>query len=371
MANTVTIAALRREAWRKELFADVIDDLYFMRNGLMGEGTNNIVQVMNDVKKDGGDTVTFGLSIKLSGDGIVGDAEAEGNEEAITTYSQSVSIDQVRNQVRMTGRLDEQKASYDMRKDAKEKLAVWIKEYTERNIFMKLGGVNTLTLTDVSGVTYSGRAAWSNSPNIVTTTDEVAGFGARYHRAGTTASGDGLDDLAAGDILTPADISLARTRAKLASPTIRPLRVEGKDYYVMFIHPNQAYDLKNASGSVWASAQREAQVRGDSNPIFTGALGIWDGVIIHEHEYVPTAVATAAFSVGGTACGVRAYRALLCGQQAACMASTNKSMFMEEETFDYKNKIGYCSGIIGGIQKSAFNSLDYGVVTVDTSSSIL
>lgn len=370
MANTVTIDALRREAWRKELFADVVDDLYFMRNGLMGEGTNNIVQVMNDVKKEGGDTVTFGLSLKLSGDGIVGDSEAEGNEEAILTYAQSVSIDQVREPVRLTGRLDEQTASYDMRKDAKEKLATWIKEYTERNIFMKLGGVNTLTLTDVAGVTYSGRAAWSNSPNIVTTTDEVAGRGLRYWRSGSASSGDGLDDLAAGDVFTAVDISIAKVKAKLASPQIRPLRVQGKDYYVMFLHPNQVYDLKNVSSSVWAQAQREAQMRGDSNPIFAGSLGIWDGVILFEHEYVPTAVATAAFSVGGTACAVRAYRAVLCGQQAAVMVNTNKSMFMEEETFDYKNKVGYCTGIIGGIQKSAFNSLDYGVVTVDSSSSL-
>ena len=364
MSNTISIDALRREAWRKELFADVMNDLYFMRNGLMGEGVNNIVQVMNDVKKDRGDAVTFGLSIKLSGNGVIGDAELEGSEEAITSYSQTVAIDQWRNAVRLTGQADIQKASYDMFKDAKEKCSVWLKESIEKNIMQKLAGINNTT-------TFA-RSTWSNTPNIVPTNDEVAGRGNRYWRVDSSASGDGLDDLAAGDTLDTNDISIAKTKAQTVIsgvPVIRPLRVNGKDYYVMFIHPNQAYDLKN-TGTVWAQAQREAQLRGSDNPIFTGAEGIWDGVIIHVHPYVPTVVATGTFSSGGTAAAVAAYRALLCGQQAGVMVQTNKSMFMIEKDFDYGNKPGVATGLIGGIQKTAFNNVDYGVVAVDSSSSL-
>jgi len=370
MPNTVSIDALRPEIWQKELYADVMDDLYFMRNGLMGKGSNNIVEVKDELKKGPGDAVTFGLSLKLSESGVTGDSELEGNEEAITTYSQTVSIDQVRNAVRLTGKLDEQKAAYNMRSDAKDKLAIWIKELIEQNIFLKLGGIDATDLTDVNGTTYSALAAWSNTPNIVPTADEVAGTGTRYHRAATTGAGDGLDDLAAADILDVDDISVAKYKAKLASPMIRPLRVEGKDYYVMFVHPYQAYDLKNQSSSTWAQAQREAQVRGNSNPIFTGALGIWDGVVLYEHEYVPTVVASDGFSASGTAAGVRAYRALLCGQQACAVAMADDSMSMVEKTFDYENKVGYATGIIGGIQKTAFNSTDYGVIAVDSSSSL-
>lgn len=369
MANTESIAALRPEIWQKALYKDVMDDLYFVQNGMMGKGENNIVEVKDELAKSNGDTVTFGLSLKLSGNGVTGDNEAEGNEEAITTYSQSVAIDQIRNQVRMTGKLDEQKAAYDMRMDAKNKLGIWLKEYIEQNIFLKLGGVTNTSATDINGNIYAARATWSNTPNIVPTADEVAGSGDRYLRADSASSGDGLDDLASGDIFDVDDISAAKLKAKLASPKIRPLRVNGKDYYVMFLHPHQAYDLRNQSSSVWSQAQREAQVRGDSNPLFTGAYGIWDGVIIYEHEYVPTVAAAAAFSSGGTAAGVRAYRALLCGQQAAVVAQAKDSMFMIEETFDYKNKVGYCTGMIGGIQKAAFNSVDYGVVSVDSSSS--
>lgn len=365
--NTVSIAALRPELWQKELYQDVMAELYFMRNGLMGKDANNIIQIKDDLKKSNGDTVTFGLTTKLGGSGVSGDGELEGNEEAISSYSQSVMIDQIRNSVRLTGKLDEQMAAYDMRMDAKAKLATWAREMLERQIFMKLGGVTTTTLTGYDSVVYSGLATWSNSANIVPVADEAAGSGSRY----VCACATGIDAIAATDVLTPAMISKARHKAVLSSPRMRPLRVEGKDYFVMFIHPSQAYDLKNAASGVWAQAQREAQIRGDKNPLFTGALGIWDGVVIYEHDYVPTAAATAAFSVGGTACNARVYRALLCGQQAGVYAQTQDSFKMVEKLFDYDNKVGYATGIIGGVQKTAFNNLDYAVITVDTGATAL
>ena len=137
----------------------------------------------------------------------------------------------------------------------------------------------------------------------------------------------------------------------------------------MFVHPYQAFDLKN--NATFAQARREADTRGKSNPIFTGALGIWDGVVIKEHEYVPwldTSVALHSFrgAAAGTDFAVDACRALLCGRQAAAFVQTKDTMGMVEETFDYKNKVGYATGIIGGIQKVVFNEKEYGVVAVDT-----
>ena len=371
MANTVSIDALRPELWQKMLYADVMDKMYFTQNGMMGSDVNNIIQTKDELKKSKGDTITFGLGMKLSGDGIVGDAEKEGHEEALVSYSQSVAIDMISNPVRLTGLLDEQKVSYDMRQEAKSKQSIWMQEFIERQIFLKLGGVTTTSLADVSGATVTARATWSNSPNIVPAADENAGKGKRY----VCADASGLTSLAATDILTPALIGRAKVLAQTANPRIRPLRIKGKDYYVMFIHPWQSYDLKHASSSVWAQAQREAQMRGSDNPIFTGALGILDGVILHEHEYVPACLGNAsrAFSASGTAVAnaVWAFRALLCGQQAGVMAQTANSMRTNEKLFEYNTQWGIMTYMIGGIQKTAFNSLDYGVISVDTSATNL
>ncbi len=367
MALTVSTSGLRAQIWLKELMADVKDQLFFDKKEMIGEGSNNIVERKLDLMKQHGDRVIFGLTTKLSGAGITGDSTLEGNEEAISSYSQSCIIDYIRNGVRATGRLDEQKVMYDMREDAREQLAKFIAEYLERQIFMKLGGVTTLTLTDVNSVTYSGSATWSNSAAIVPAGDEAAGTGARYICKNT----GGLDALTASDKFTTDLITKAKTKAMLASPKIQPLRIDGQDFYVMFVHPWQAADLKTNTSDVWAQAQREANVRGEKNPIFSGALGVWDGVILHAHEYVPTAQATVAFGVGGTAvpASVRAFRALLCGRQAAVFAECKKTY--NEELFDYGNSLGISAGLMGGVQKSNFNSKDYGVIAVDTSATSL
>lgn len=365
MANSVSIAALRPEIWRKELFQDVIDNLYFTEMGMMGEDDNNIVQTMSDLKKEAGDTVTFGLTAKLAGNGVSGDAELEGNEEAILPYSESVIIDQQRHAVRLTGKLDEQKNGYNMRSDAKAKLSTWLQEFIERQVFLKLGGVQSTTLVDTSGVVISANATWSNTPDIFPAADEAAGSGNRYLCANTA----GIDALTTSDKITPSLISKARVKAKLAAPMIRPLRIKGKDYYVLFVHPRQAYDLK--TDATWSQAHREADIRGDQNPIFTGALGIWDGVIVHEHEYVPwidvSALATDKFASGGTTAAVDCYRALLCGRQAVgfaqCAGGPGQWV---EKSFDYDNKWGVATSLIGGIQKLMFNSKEYGVIALDT-----
>ena len=69
--------------------------------------------------------------------------------------------------------------------------------------------------------------------------------------------------------------------------------------------------------------------------------------------------------------GVKAFRALLCGKQAGAFVQTANSFSMSEKTFDYGNKVGYATGLIGGIQKVTFNSKDYGVIAVDTSATAL
>lgn len=372
MSNTTGASGLRAQVYQKELFKDREDKLFFMANGMSGTDENNILQIKNDLKKEKGDTVNFALTAKLSGAPVTGDSELEGNEEAISSYSESVAIDQARFAVRLTGRYDEQRIAYNMREDAKNKLSTRVNEFLERQIFMKLGSVSTLTLTDVAGNIYSASAAFSNTAdNVATAVEAQTSTSARYICADTL----GLDSIETTDILTTNLITRAKTKAMVTSagtPRLQPIKIKGKEYYVMFVHPWQSADLKTAASSVWAQAQRDAQVRGEDNPIFTGALGIWDGVILHEHEYVPTAAAAATFgATSGTACNVRTFRSLLCGCQAAVMAEASNSMMMVEKTFDYENKVGYAVNFIGGIQKPQFNSIDYAVVTVDTSATDL
>ena len=140
MANTISISALRQELWSKELLDDVMRDVGNIFQ-FMGEGADNIIQVSRELGKKKGDAETFGLVARLAGDGVTGDDELEGNEEAMLSYSEQVAIDQIRNAVRLKGKLDAQKVVYDQIKEARENLRVWMKEFLARQIMLKLGGV--------------------------------------------------------------------------------------------------------------------------------------------------------------------------------------------------------------------------------------
>ena len=375
LGNTVSAAALRPEIWGKEVWKNVMDNMYFTKAGLMGEGDNNIIQVKSDLVKSNGDTITIPLTAKLTGNGVTGDAELEGQEEKINAYSDSIVISKKRFAVRLTGSLDEQMNAYDMRQDAKNKLSIRLQEFIEQQLFLKLGGVTNTALTDVAGNVVGTDCTWSNTANEVGNTASAAGYGTRYLCADYTS---GATSLAATDLLTPELISRARIKAvskgTSGMPVMNPLRINGGSYFVLFIHPWQAFDLKN--NATFAQAMREAQVRGSENPIFTGSLGIWDGVIIKEHPYCPfldVSVAGDSFETGtsNTDYAVDTFRALLCGQQAGLMAKAGKSDKMVEKLFNYDDQVGFAVSFMGGIDKVTFNSTDYGVISIDTAATAL
>jgi N4-gp56 family major capsid protein len=368
MANTVSIDALRQELWAKDLLDDVQRDVENVMQ-FMGEGQNNVVNVSRDLAKSKGDTQTFGLVARLTGAGVTGDSELEGNEESMASYSEQVIIDQIRNAVRLTGKLDAQKTVYDQIKAARENLRMWIKEFLCRQIFLKLGGVTNTTLVDTNGVVVGTRAAWSNTPDYIPDADEAAGRGARYVCAKST----GTDALGAGDTMSLDLVTTAATLASLANPKIQKIQSGGDSFYVMYLHPLSARDIRKSAD--WKTAQQYARERGDKNPVFRGALGYWSNVLLLENEFVPwlnTAVAGNSFrgAAVGTDCAVDCARNLLCGQSAVLMAEASNPDALVVETFDFKNKEGVAASFIGGLQKAMFNSKEYGVIAVDAAAAL-
>ena len=142
MANTVSTDALRPEIWAKELVTDASKNMFFFGKndgmggpsgyGLMGPGSNYVIETRNDLKKEHGDVITIPFTANLTGMGVTGDAEMEGQEERITPYSDQVAISLQKNSVRTTGRLDDQKNCFSIRQDAKNKLAIWRAEFLEQ-----------------------------------------------------------------------------------------------------------------------------------------------------------------------------------------------------------------------------------------------
>lgn len=100
-----------------------------------------------------------------------------------------------------------------------------------------------------------------------------------------------------------------------------------------------------------------------NNPIFDGALGVYNRVILHESNFVPLSPTT--ITSGDT---VR--RAVFCGAQAAVVAfgrENSQSQFTwVEEMFDYQNKLGVAAGSIWGVKRSIYNSNSFGSIALAT-----
>lgn len=330
MAVTPADSNMVQKLYAKQLFKEARDELFFQK--FMGESENYIIQSKTDLRKDKGDTINFGIAMDLSGSGVTGDDELEGNEEALTTYTDSVTIDQIRNAVRVQGRLEEQKASYLIRETAKERLKFWLQETIDQKIFNHLCGDTsesfpaTALAPDSNHVLYGGNATADN-------------------------------DIDANDKFTAALISKAKVKAQTLTPKVKPIRLGGKEYYVCVIHPYQAYDLRQDSD--WQNAHYYAGQRGLDNPIFTGSMGIYDGAVIHVHSKVYT---TSGWGAGSNVDGARA---LFLGAQAGLLAIGGEPTWVEKD-FDYANQTGVATGIIFGVKKARFNSADFGVIALDT-----
>lgn len=365
MANSISIDALRQEVWSKDLRDDVMRDVENVFK-FMGPEANNVVQVSRELGKRKGDVETFGLITRLTGNGVAGDDELEGNEEPAASYSEQVAIDQIRHGVRTKGRLDSQKVTYDDIKEYRELVRIWMKEFLAQQAFLKMGGVTNTTLVNTEGEVYAARATWSNTPDFIADADEAyTGTRYRYINAGavTTAS------LTSSHTMSLDFITKCQTKAKLARPKIQPLQIDGENMFVFYIHPLQASQLRQSTD--WKTAQQNAQRRSEKNPVFYDAVGVWSNCIIFENEFVPwldVSVAGNSFrgSGTGTDCAVDAARALLCGRQAVLMAEASNPDALVVETFDYKNKEGVAGNFIGGIQKAVFNSKEFGVIACDT-----
>jgi hypothetical protein len=65
--------------WSGSLFLDILNKAYFDRK-FVGDGDNNVIQRLTDLKSDAGDTISFDLSFQLRNKPTTGDNRLEGKD---------------------------------------------------------------------------------------------------------------------------------------------------------------------------------------------------------------------------------------------------------------------------------------------------
>lgn len=349
--------ALAVQLWARKLAVEALRQTYFY--DFMGRGADQLVQYRDELGKNAGDRVTFGLRGQLTGAGIQGDGTLEGNEEALSTYADTLIIDQLRHAVRSSGKMSEQRVPFSVREEAKDGLRDWWADRLDTAMFNQLCGFTAQTDTRYTG----------NNATIAPDSSHI------YRPSGTDdqslTTGDEFD-------LAIIDTMVARANqfstANSSGVPMKPLRgPNGRKMWVMFLHDNQVYQLRQSSTAAgsWVDYER-AKVQGGNmdSPIYKGGdlVGEYNGVVLHRAPRVTNGVHS---TTGAAVANVR--RAVLCGAQAAMFATGRDEDVAEqgkfswvEESFDYGNQLGVSAGSIFGLKKTRFNSKDFACFVAST-----
>jgi N4-gp56 family major capsid protein len=361
MVTTPAIAGLVPVSWTSDYFSEYVRTNQFSR--YFGEDENAMIQLRMDLTRKPGDRVAFGAVRRLAGAGVTGSTVLQGQEETLNMRSLTVLVDVIRHGVAST-EWDEQKSVIDILDAARAGLLTWDKEKLRTDIITAMG---KLGIDGGTSLTYAAASAGQRNSWLVNNTDRVL-FGALVanHVSGVMATSLTTLDTTA-DKMSGAILSLAKRRAKIASPHIRPIRVNNDEEWFVCFMPSYVFrDFRSDTNVI--NAQYYAANRGSDNPLFTGGDLVWDGVIVRE---IPEMGVIAGAGAGGTTDVARSY---LCGAGAVGIAWAQRPQVRHQDQ-DYQFSRGVAIQEIRGIDKLRFGidasvdltaPVDNGIFTIFT-----
>lgn len=341
---------LTNSRWSKLMLSQYLIDTLFFR--FASPDDTSLMQVLDDLRKHAGDSVTYGISQLLSGPGVMDLNTLTGNEESPQTYGDSLFVHELAHAILLVGPISDQRILFDRRKTGRNRLADWYAARTDHSAANQLAGYTPQTDTRFTGLqacTTATRQIFAQPAPPATQITDAA-------------------NLANTNTFVLNVIDNAEVLAKSLTNGIRPLKVGGRSFYVCFMHVSQATDMRvNTSTGQWLDVQKAAMTGGDigDSPLFYESLGMWHRTLLHENSRIPNAVSNAGAAVANTK------RALFCGAQAAVMAfgrahnGEDKFTYLEELR-DFGRQIGIGVSAIWGLHKVQFNNNDFGVTVIDT-----
>lgn len=349
------------------LMAVAINKASYFAKKFVGEGKDARlpIQRIDDLESGPGDEVTVDLLMPMNMEPRVGDQTLDGHEQPLKYFTDRLRIDQVRGGADLGSRMTKKRTLRNLRQDAKRVSTDWWKRLQDELYFIYMSGsrgtgggfvwsagnpifdVNPLTAPDAMHQMYGG-AATSKATLVVGDTFKLRLIDKAVAKA-ETMGGDGSDEL-----------------------SMIPVSIEGGDHYIALMHTYQADAMRQDAGTGgWLDIQKAAAAaEGAKNPIFTGAMGMYNDVVLHKHRNV------IRFSDYGAGANVNAARALFLGSQAALVAYGDSEMGTRyrwtEESKDHGNSVAIGTHSVMGVKKATYKSKDgatvrdFGVIAMDT-----
>ena len=366
--------------------------------GLDPTDSSNFCQFFEDTSTKSGDKIFYDIIYNIFGAGIAGDSVIAGNEKKLTFDQDVLVINQLRQSILLKGMMSQQRVPFSLRDKAKNANANWLRQMIEWGVGNQAAGNSSADTLPYIGATGADSGQY-NFTGMQPATEPTSDHW--FFPQGAASEGVvGTDPKYAMTLdLIPSIVAFAQGNA--LNP-IKPVVIAGLEIAgILFLDHLQIKDLKvgfgpGEWGNIMLAAMQGGQVQG--NPIFTGAIGIHENVVIHQSTYLPWGDGATTnlvkdpetkqmvpspgslYNGGGTNQTNYAYstanigRGVFVGAQALSMAvgmadgSPDNPMRVKwvEEPLDAINQLRITCGMIWGLKKTIFGGSDYGVCTIST-----
>jgi hypothetical protein len=369
--------------WSQAVFVYGLQNMFFTQ--MMGKDRNSLIHVNTDLLTKKGGTIVVESRNPMSGTGQGDDGNTTGNEERLLRRNMSLTIHERAHSYVSAGKISEQLTSTDIREDGKEDLGEWVAEALEDDIAVAAyGGYNE-----------------NSSGAAIQTINESYPTSDRIYYGGQTAAGAlgnsgvsyGTDALLtagtqASNLFGTVIMESIKRRAIAATPKFRPVIIRnlsganpddirsGKfqgpvlaKIMIVLASPLQIKAVKAETGNNGYRAMvSAAQVRGNLNPIFTGAEFYWDGMLVFEYDRIGSRTGAGGttlaegflLNAGRTATtdacasGRTVDRALFMGAQAIVFGWAQKPGWSEDFVDNNKPKVKV--DMLYGVGRTIFNA---------------
>lgn len=335
----------QKRVWAARVFAAGREESFFESNGMISSGMNSPVQLITELTEtDRGTECIMQLVNDMQGDGVVGDNELEGNEDTIFNDDITIRIDQLRAALRHKGRMSEQRTVLRFRTLSKDKLGFWAADKCDELMFLTMAGITYDKKLDGSTRTNS------QLPSLSFNADVTAPSSGRIKYAGVATS---TASLLASEKVTFNTVIQLQAYAK--RKRMRPIRGGGRDHFVLLLGPEGMRDLK--VDSTYQANVGRAAARGPDNPLFRNAVANIDGVLIYEHNKVPSTLGLTSTNKWGIGGLVDGSQALFFGAQALGFTKIGGTRYEESDKRDFNNRPALGVARMFGMVKPQFASL--------------
>jgi N4-gp56 family major capsid protein len=359
--NFGALTPIQKVNWARVTWAAARDQM-FLKNFISTSGNSVVHRITELTKTEKGDQCIFQLVADLIRDGVVGDNEREGVEEAMDSHSQIITVDQISHGVRNKGKMADQRTVINFRETGRDRLAFWLANRTDQLAFLTMSGISYAFNNDGSARQEPVFQELAFAGDVV----------APSAKRSLMWDGTSLQNSNTGSITTayvPKYAMIVDAIAYAKEHRIKPLMAGGKPYYVMFVAPGTLAALKKDQ-DYQRAVVAVATKAGMESPWFTGATVTVDGAVLHEHTLVYNTKGAASGSKWGAGGLVNGTRTLLCGTQALAFADLGPGDWVEK-LFQYDSKVGLNIDKILGMLKPRFYSIydksdeDFGTLAID------